>query len=343
MEKTRIPISTVLVTGAEGFVGSELTAELLRRDCRVVKARRSSRAGRESCKQGLVPLHKVCQVSNPSFGHVEVGDIGPDTDWTTALSGIDAVVHLAARVHMMRDTAGDPLAEFRRVNVEGTCSLAKAAAKAGVRRLVFLSSVKVNGEATGKGERPFRETDLPHPEDDYGLSKWEAEQALKEIARQKGIEVAVIRPPLVYGPSVKANFLNLIRLIESGVPLPLGSIRNQRSFIGLKNLVDLICRCLSHSAAAGETFLASDGYDVSTPELIRLVASALGKNVRLFSVPEWLVRAGGAISGKSKELMRLCGSLQIDSSKARQMLDWTPPCTMVEELTRVAAWRAMCR
>lgn len=243
---------------------------------------------------------------------------------------------------MMQDTAADPLAGFRRVNVEGTRRLAIAAAGAGVKRFVFLSSVKVNGEATHKRQRLFRETDPAHPEDPYGVSKWEPEQALREIEQQTGMEVAIIRPPLIYEPAVKANFLSLVRIIERGMLLPFGGIHYKRSLLSLTNLVDLICCCLEHPAADGETFLASDGDDVSTPELVRRIAGAVGKSARLIPVPEWVMKLGGAVTGKSTQVKRLCSSLQIDSSKVRRVLGWLPPCSMTEELARVAAWRAAC-
>ena len=240
----------------------------------------------------------------------------------------------------MQDPANDPLREFRKVNVEGARRLAQAAAQVGVKRFIFLSSVKVNGEFTKKGEGPFTEADVPHPEDAYGVSKWEAEQVLRDIGQRTGLELVIIRPALVYGPGVKANFLNLIKLIERGIPLPFSGIRNQRSFLSLANLVDLIYCCVENSAASGETFLASDGDDVSTPELVRRIARALGKPARLMPVPPWLMRLGGAVSGKSKQVKRLCGSLQVDSSKVQRVLGWTPPSSMAEELARVAAWRA---
>lgn len=342
MGRGRVVDSKVLVTGADGFVGSELSAELVRRDARVVKAKRSSESGGGSAKRVGGFQYGIGQPSSPSLESVVVGDIGPNTDWSGALRGVEFVVHLAARVHMMDDEAVNPLAEFRRVNVEGTRRLAEAAARAGVKRFVFLSSVKVNGESTGDGKGPFNGTDQAHPEDDYGLSKWEAEQVLREVERQTRMEVVVIRPPLIYGPGVKANFLSLVRLVEKGVPLPLGGIRNKRSLLGLTNMVDLICCCLEHPRAACETFLASDGEDVSTPELARRIAQALGKSARLVPLPMWLMRMGGAMAGKSKDVARLCDSLQIDSSRLRRVLDWFPPSTMAEELSRVAAWRHMC-
>jgi|SRR5208337_1167247 len=341
MLKNAMANPMILVTGSEGFVGSQLCRELLRRGSSVLAARRAGREGRTAEEKEISQRGTKAQ-ETPHLHTIGLGDIGPDTDWSAALSGMDAVVHLAARVHMMKETAADPLAEFRMVNVAGTRRLAEAAAQAGVKRLVFLSSVKVNGEATGKGREPFREGDPPRPEDDYGVSKWEAEQTLRETERQTGIEVVIIRPPLIYGPAVKANFLNLIRLIERGMPLPFGGIRNQRSLLGLTNVVDLICCCLEHPAAAGETFLASDGDDVSTPELVCRIARSLDKPARLLQVPEWLINLGGKVTGKSNEAKRLCGSLQIDSSKVRLVLGWTPPCTMAEELRRVAAWRDIC-
>lgn len=318
----------ILVTGPEGFVGMQLCRELLRRGNSILGAKRGTKA-----------------YDLPHFHTIDVGDIGPATDWTSALAGVDAVVHLAARVHMMQDTAADPLAEFRKVNVEGTRRLAEASAQAGVKRFVFLSSVKVNGESTdpsstciGRGERLFTEADAPQPEDAYSVSKWEAEKVLREIEQRTGIEVVIIRSPLIYGPGVKANFLKLIQLIEHGMPLPFGGIRNQRSLLSLTNLVELLCCCLEHPKVAGETFLMSDGDDVSTPELVRRIAQALGKPARLLPVPEWVMKLGGTMTGKSNQVKRLCSSLQVDSSKIRRVLGWAPPCSMAEELARVAAW-----
>ncbi len=339
MPNTKKKHATILVTGSDGFVGSQLCRELLQRGYAVLGTRWTGAEGH--AETGKETYQQRTNGEETHHLHtISIRDIGPETDWASALVGIDAVVHLAARVHMIHDKAADPLAEFRRINVEGTRRLADAAAQAGIKRFVFLSSVKVNGAMTEKDEGPFTETDPPQPEDAYGLSKWEAEQVLREIEQRTGIEVVIIRPPLIYGPTVKANFLNLIQLIERGIPLPLGGIRNQRSFLSLTNLVALLCCCLEHSAAAGETFLVSDGDDVSTPELVRRIATALGKPARLLSVPEWLMRLGGTVTGKSEQVKRLCGSLQIDSSKVRRMLGWAPPASMAEELALVAAWRA---
>ncbi len=313
----------------------------MHRGARVLGSKRVCGGGR-ICPGKHIQLKGTEAQKAALFDSVAVGDIGPDTDWTPALVGVDAVVHLAARVHTTQETAADPLAEFRKVNVDGTRRLAEAAAQEGVKRFVFLSSVKVNGETTERGGRPLIEEDLPQPEEAYGISKWEAEQVLRKIEQRTGMEVVIIRPPLIYGPAVKANFLRLIQVIERGMPLPFGGIRNQRSLLSLTNLVDLICCCRQHPAAAGETFLASDGDDVSTPELARRIAQALGKPLRLLRISEWIMKLGGTITGKSEQVKRLCSSLQIDSSKARQVLGWTPPCTMAEELVRVAQWRATC-
>jgi nucleoside-diphosphate-sugar epimerase len=307
----------ILVTGSSGFVGSAL--------CRGLELRGGS------------VLRAVLRHAKPDDAAVVVGDIDSKTEWAEALNSVDAVVHLAARVHQIRDTAADPMSEFRKVNVEGTRRLAEAAACAGVKRFVFLSSIKVNGEMTD-GVGAFTETDLPHPTDAYGVSKWEAEQILREVGQRTGMEAVILRLPLIYGPEVKANFLKLVRHIERGRPLPFGCIRNQRSLLGLSNLVDIICCCLGHQAAAGETFLASDGDDVSTPELVRRIAGVFGRPARLVPMPVWMMKLGGRVAGRSDQVKRLCGSLRIDSSKIRRKLGWTPVCTMEEELRRVAEW-----
>jgi nucleoside-diphosphate-sugar epimerase len=267
--------------------------------------------------------------------NVVVASIDGSTDWHDALAGCDAVVHLAARVHVMTETTADPLNEFRRVNVQGTLNLARQAAAAGVRRFVFVSSIKVNGEATQPGA-PFTADDAPTPLDAYGVSKMEAEQGLREIARQTGMEVVIIRPPLVYGPGVKANFATMMRWLKRGVPLPLGAIHNQRSLVALDNLVDLIVTCLTHLAAANQTFMVSDGEDVSTTELLRRMGQAMGHPARLVPVPaSWLKVAVGLL-GKGDVAQRLCGSLQVDISKTRELLGWTPPVSLDEGLRRAA-------
>ena len=303
----------VLVTGATGFVGRALCAHLAATGHAVTPAVR-----RES---GLA--HEVV-----------VGDIGSSTDWTMALAGCDAVVHLAARVHVMRDEAIDPLTEFRAVNTQGTLNLARQAAQAGVKRFVFISSIKVNGEGR---DAPYRETDAPAPEDAYAISKWEAEQGLRQIERETGLEVVILRPPLVYGPGVKANFLRLVQIIQRGWPLPLGAIHNRRSLLYLGNFVDAIQVCIEHPDAAGQTFLLDDGEPVSTPELIRALARAMGRPARLLAVPVGVLELAGALLGKRAAVARLTGSLYVDSSLIRSRLGWTPPFTMAAGLAATVA------
>jgi len=257
-------------------------------------------------------------------------------DWGKVLFGITTVVHLAARVHVMHDTEADPLMAFRVVNVEGTLNLARQAAAAGVKRFVFISSVKVNGELTQSG-RAFTEADSPDPQDAYGLSKHEAEQGLRQLAVDTGMEVVIIRPPLVYGPGVKANFAALMRAVQRGWPLPLGAVPNQRSLVALSNLVDFIVTCIAHPQAANQTFLVSDGQDLSTTELVRGMARAAGVPARLLPVPVWALQAGATLLGKGDAVQRLCGNLQVDISKARQLLGWVPPISIDEGLRRVVA------
>lgn len=312
-----LPRGRVLVTGATGFVGAALVPVLRRRGWRVRAAVREP--GRTGADEETL-----------------VGSLGEPFDWSSALRGVDCVAHLAARVHVMRDTAADPLAEFRRTNVAGTLALARAAAEAGVRRFVFVSSVKVNGEGTREGVS-FGADDPPAPVDPYGVSKREAEDGLFEIGRNTGIEVVVIRPPLVYGPGVKANFEAMMRWLARGLPLPLGAIRNRRTLVGLDNLVDLIATCLEHPAAAGEIFLAGDDEDLSTTDLLRRLAAALGVRARLLPVPASMLETGAALLGKRAVAQRLCGSLQVDIGKARRLLGWMPPVAVDEGLRRTAA------
>jgi nucleoside-diphosphate-sugar epimerase len=262
-------------------------------------------------------------------------ELGIRTDWGDALTGCRVVVHLAARVHVMRDGVADPLAEYRRVNVAGTMGLARQAAHAGVKRFIFLSTIKVNGENTLAGAA-FSERDPPAPADPYGVSKAEAEAALIALASSTPMEVIVIRPPLVYGPGVKANLLTMTRWLARGVPLPLGAIRdNRRTLVALDNLVDLIITCLEHPAAANQVLLAGDGEALSTTDLLRRTAAALGVPARLIPVPVPLLVAAAALLGRSEVMRRLCGSLQVDTSKARQLLGWSPPVTVDEGLRRM--------
>lgn len=255
--------------------------------------------------------------------------------WTQALQGIDVVIHCAARVHVMDEQACDPLAEFRAVNVEATRHLAQQAAAVGVRRFVFVSSIKVNGEETVPG-RPFTADAEPQPQDPYGQSKLEAEQALFEIARQTGLEIVVVRPPLVYGPGVKANFASLMRALQRRLPLPFGSIDNRRSLVARDNLVDLLLLCSRHPAAAGQVFLVSDGEDLSTAQLCRGLSRALGVRPRLLPVPVALLRLLGVLSGRRQQVQRLLGSLQVDITATRSRLGWIPPVSVEQGLREAA-------
>lgn len=309
----------VLVTGPDGFVGTEVCGALLKRSHTVRGAQWEADVLPWGCESVLV------------------GDITENTNWECALNGIDSVVHLAARVHVMNDRSKDPLTASRIVNVEGTRRLAQCAAVNGVQHFIFISSIKVNGESTH--EKPFSEEDVPNPEDHYAVSKWEAEQVLRELEAATGMSVTILRPPLMYGPGVKANFLKLIRLIDKGIPLPLGAVDNRRSLLGLGNFADLICRCVENDAAKGETFVVSEGFDVSTADLVREISVALKKTPRLVSLhPGWL-RMLGCLTGKRAMINRLTESLVIDSSKVRRVLNWKPPYSMKEELVRTVEWR----
>ncbi len=308
------------MTGASGFIGGAVLCRLNREGA--VAAR------------GTVRRHPLNIPA--SIELAVVGDLGPQTNWTHALEGVDAVVHTAARVHVMRESALDPLAEFRRVNVSGTLALARQAAAAGVSRFVFISSVKVNGEGTVPG-RPYTATDGPAPVDPYGVSKLEAEQGLFEVTGETQMRVSIIRPVLVYGPGVKGNFLTLMRWVHKGIPLPLGAIHNQRSLVSLENLIDLIVTCLDHPAAPGRVFMVSDGEDLSTTALIRRVAAALGRPARLVPVPAAGLLALARVLGKGDVAQRLCGSLQVDINSTRELLGWSPPVSVdhaLKETTR---------
>jgi nucleoside-diphosphate-sugar epimerase len=273
--------------------------------------------------------------SEAKAGEVNVGDIGPNTDWQKVLEGVDVVVHTAARAHIMIDTVGDPLSQYRKVNVEGALNLARQAAVAKVKRFIFISSIKVNGESTAAG-KPFTPDDQPNPADPYGISKWEAELGLQQLAAATGMEVVIIRPPLLYGPGVKANFLSMMRWINDGVPLPLARIDNRRSLVAIDNLVDLIITCIDHPAAANQVFLAGDGDDLSTAELAKCIGKALGKPARLFPFPVSILSLAAGLLGKKSVVQRLTDSLQVDISRAGELLAWKPPVTLDQCLRKTA-------
>jgi UDP-glucose 4-epimerase len=305
----------VLVTGATGFVGRGLLPILSTAGWKI------RALTRQAFSQKLLPdqieWHQIAKL----------GDDSP-------LAGCSAVVHLAARVHVMRELEPDPLSEFRRVNVVGTERLARQAVAAGVRRFVYLSSIKVCGEETPTG-RPFFADDSPHPEDPYGISKHEAEIALLRVASETGLEVVIIRPPLVYGPGVKGNFRTMLNWLQCGIPLPLASLDNRRSLVSLDNLCDLIRICLEHPAAVNEVFLVSDGHDLSTSQLLYLAGDTMGCPARLFPFPPAWIERGAAMLGKRGLARRLCGNLQVDIDKAKTMLGWSPPMNVQAGLHRL--------
>ena len=318
----------MLVTGANGFVGNALVA---------------------ASQQNAHSVRRALRNKGEEEGDaVAVGDINGHTDWAEALRDIDVVIHLAARVHVMHESAADPLAAFREVNVQGTENLARQAAAGGVKRLVYVSSIKVNGESTlspgpspvngGGVQNIFTELDIPAPQDPYGISKWEAEQALHRVAAETGLEIVIVRPPLVYGAGVKGNFAQMLKVLDRGIPLPFASVHNRRSLIHGGNLADALIACATHPAAAGQTYLVSDGDDVSTPELLRRLGAELGRPARLFPCSPALLRFAGRLTGKSAQIERLLGSLQVDSARIRRELDWHPPYTLQQGLQGTAEW-----
>jgi len=306
----------ILVSGANGFVGEALCAQLLARNMAVHGTTRKPAV----LPEGVVPFM--------------LSDINANTPWVSALAGCEAVVHLAARVHVMADNVVDSLEEFRRVNVQGTLNLARQAAATGVRRFIFVSTIGVNGAETF--QQPFSSADQVVPHSPYAVSKYEAELGLQALTSETGLEVVIIRPPLVYGPGAPGNFGSLMQWLRRGVPLPLGAIHNQRSLVALDNLVDLIVTCLTHPAAANQTFLVSDGEDVSTTELLRRIRQALGCPARLVPVPASWLKLAATMVGKQDVAQRLCGSLQVDIEKTRVLLDWTPPLSLDQGLKKAA-------
>lgn len=306
-----------MISGAGGFVGKALCAELFRRGQSVSVAVRSEKS--------LIENTEV----------IIVGAIDSETKWADALRDVDVVIHLAARVHVMRESAMDPLAEFLQVNLHGTSNLARQAACFGVKRLVFASSIKVNGEQTS-ATQAFTELDEPNPHDYYSISKWQAEQALWRIAQDTGLEIVVVRPPLVYGPGVKGNFAQMLAVVAKRIPLPLASVHNRRSLIYVENLVDALIACATHPVAAGQTYLVCDSEDVSTPNLLRQLGDAMRYPAHLLPFPTSWLRILGKLSGKSDQVERLLGSLQVDSGKIRRDLDWVPPYTLQQGLQATA-------
>ena len=306
----------IVITGSSGFIGRALYEQLLHHGVIVRRLLRQEILCADSMSPG-------CGIGN--------------VDLSSAFSKVATVIHCAARVHLMNDKADNPMAEYRRTNVDISLNLARQAAKAGVKRFIFLSSVKVNGEYTLLG-KPFTAEDSPNPQDFYAISKYEAELGLRLISKETGIEVVIIRAPLVYGPGVKANFLSMVRWLALSIPLPFGAINNRRSLIGIDNLIDLIMTCIEHPSAANQIFLASDGEDLSTTNMLARMASALNRPARLISVPASLLYFLATLLGRRAAVERLCSSLQVDISKTRNILGWSPKITVDEGFIRVASW-----
>lgn len=316
-------MSGILVTGANGFIGRALCSQFLMQGYEI-------RAGVRNTASFVQPFHRDVEI-------VAIGEIGPNTDWRRALNGMSAVVHLAGRVHVMHEHVLNPLDEFRLVNVAGAERLARAALEAGVKRFVYVSSIKVNGEVTDHNAA-FTERDIPAPRDPYGVSKWEAEQALRRIATNSDLEIVIVRPPLVYGPGVGGNFIRLMKLVAYGVPLPFATVHNRRSLMYVGNLVDALMSCVTHTNARGSTYLVSDGEDITIAELIQRIAKAMNKLPRLFPLPEATLRMLGTLTRKSAELSRLLDSLLVNSTKIRTELEWHPPYSLEQGLCATVDW-----
>jgi len=308
----------ICITGANGFIGQSIYKTLL--------------------KEGRSCIGTVRSInfnsSNYNNKYIQLGDIGPNTNWKVALRGVDCVVHCAGRAHFKKNIRYDEKKFFNTVNFNGTKQLAQQAAEVGVKRLVFLSSIGVLGNNTNN-RKPFTQSDKPNPVESYAISKYEAEQALFEISTNTGLEIVIIRAPLVYGPSAPGNLGRLIKIINTGLPLPFSHINNRRSLIGIKNLVDLVIRCIDHPNAKGKIFLVSDGEDLSTPNLIQLIASSMGKTSHFFPIPISLLRILARIIGKQRDFDRLSGSLRIDNSYTKKILNWTPPVSVEEGIRRM--------
>ena len=309
----------LLLTGANGFVGNSLCKRLLEENNNIIAPLRSPE---------LLEKHKLLH-------SVKITGLQDDIDWSAMLNGVDVVVHLASRVHVMNELSDDPLVEFRKINVDATFNLARQAAKAGVKRFIYLSSIKVNGEVTFLNQ-PFTTKDQASPVDSYGISKFEAENSLLQLAASTKLEVVIIRPPLVYGPGVKANFLNMMKWLYKCIPLPFGAIHNKRSLVALDNLVDLILTCISHPAAANQIFLVSDGEDLSTTELLSRMAHSLRKQSFLLPIDQKILEFSFKLVGKKELAQRLCSSLQVDISQTKKLLNWVPPVSIDESMRETA-------
>lgn len=314
-----IPNGKVLVTGANGFIGKSLCEEMLRQGWQVKAAMRTS-----------IQMPEGIEV-------VEIENIDGDTDWKSALQEVAVIIHLAARVHVMQDDVENPLQAYLKVNLHGTENLAQQAARAGVKRFVFVSTIKVNGEETD-GHSRYTEQDLPTPQCPYSISKWQAEQVLHRIAQESDLQVVIIRPPLVYGPGVKGNFNHLLAAIDKGIPLPLAGAHNKRSLIYVGNLVSALIVCATHPVATGQTYLVSDGKDISTAFLVKKISEALGRANRSFYFPAMLLRIAASVLGRADQIDRLFGALRISDAKLRGELSWNAPYTFEQGLTVTAAW-----
>jgi len=310
----------IYLTGSTGFIGSHLVMQLLKLSHNVVAPIRNFRFNQNNFNKNLKTLNLL--------------NIEKTSDYFENLGQVDCLIHCAARTHVMKDKKKDPLNAYREVNVEKTKKLAEAAAAHGIKRFIFLSSVKVNGEKTNDYNN-FKYNDTPQPEDFYAISKYEAEKILWKVSLKTGLEVTVVRLPLVYGHGVKGNLKRLIKLVRLGIPLPLSLIQNQRSMIGIDNLVDLLIKCIKHPNAAGKTFLVSDGKDLSTPDLINYISSSMGSSIRLFPFPTFLLKFLFSIIGKKKEIDRLTDSLKLDNSHVKRVLNWTPPVHVAEGIRRM--------